>query len=288
LQGREAPPTTRAPEFGASPLPRLCVELACLGAATLLCVPALALISRIWEQEQFLAHGYLIPIVSAVLLFQDRAEIADAYRRARPPRLGWLATLAASLLMLGALIGDVMFLAGLCVPLLILATVFALAGRELLARVAVAVAFLALMVPAPGAIVTRVLVELKLLVTAVALRLLQALGEPVAASGNQIHLPGHTLFVADACSGLTSILTLIPLACVVAYFGSRGLVRRAAIVASVVPLAMAANIARVVITVLLVRSQGVEFAQGLLHQNFGLATYLMGTLALLGTARLLR
>ncbi len=271
------------------PLPgRSALELLCLVALAALCYPALALISRIWERSEYLGHGYLIPVVSAVLLLQEREEIALAYRRARPPLLGWLATLPAAALLAGAVIGDVMFLAGIGVPVLILATVYALGGSELLARVSLPTAFLALMVPPPGAIVTRVLVELKLWVTSIALQLLQFFGVTVAASGNQIHVPGHTLFVADACSGLTSIVTLVPLACVIAYFLSRGIWRRALIVACVVPLAMAANVARVALTVLLVKSQGVAFAQGMLHESFGLATYVVGTLALLGIARLLR
>jgi exosortase/archaeosortase family protein len=96
------------------------------------------------------------------------------------------------------------------------------------------------------------------------------------------------LYVADACSGLTSIVTLLPLACIVAYFLSHGVWRRVVVVASVVPLALAANIFRVIVTVQLVSSQGVEFAQGLLHESFGVATYVLGTLAVIGVARILR
>ena len=51
---------------------------------------------------------------------------------------------------------------------------------------------------------------------------------------------------------------------------------------------MAANTVRIVITVLLVSRFGLEFAQGSLHQSFGLATYVIGTLAMIGVARLLR
>ena len=56
----------------------------------------------------------------------------------------------------------------------------------------------------------------------------------------------------------------------------------------VVPLAMGANVVRVILTVHLVSSRGIEYAQGLLHDSFGLATYLVGTLALVGVARILR
>jgi exosortase len=272
-----------APSFS-----RLVLEAACLAAAGTLVWPALLLLSRIWERFEYFGHGYLIPAVSAVLLLQEREEIASAYRRRRPPALGWLATGAAALLVAGGVIGDAMTLAGIAIPILILATLFAIGGRELAAACAVPVGFLLLMVPPPGALVTRALVELKLWVTTIAIHALQLFGVPVAATGNQIHVPGHTLFVADACSGLTSIVTLVPLACVVAWFVSHGLWRRALIVAAVVPLAMLANVVRVVVTVLGVERLGIEFAQGLLHESFGLATYVVGTIALLGVAKALR
>jgi exosortase len=129
---------------------------------------------------------------------------------------------------------------------------------------------------------------LKLFVTHVSITILHAAGETVVAEGNTILVPGHTLFVADACSGLTSIVTLLPLACVVAYFLSRGFWRRAVVVASVIPLAIAANVARVVATVALVSRLGTEIAQGVLHESFGLVTYVVGTLAVIGVAKVLR
>jgi exosortase len=147
---------------------------------------------------------------------------------------------------------------------------------------------LVLMVPPPGFVNDRILVQLKLMVTQAAVGILQALGYTVAPVGNQLLVPGHTLFVADACSGLTSIVTLLPLAVIVAYFLSHGLWRRLVIIFSVVPLAVGANIIRVIATVALVSSRGIEHAEGLLHQSFGLTTFIGGTLVLLGIARLLR
>ena len=127
-----------------------------------------------------------------------------------------------------------------------------------------------------------------MIVTHAAVALLQAAGQTIVAEGNQILVPGHTLFIADACTGLTSIVTMLPLACIIAYFASRGVWRRAVVVASVVPLAMAANILRVVFTVKMVSAVGESAAQGSLHETFGVATCALGTLAVIGVARLLR
>jgi exosortase/archaeosortase family protein len=73
----------------------------------------------------------------------------------------------------------------------------------------------------------------------------------------------------------------------VAYFFSRGVWRRAAVIASVVPLALAANVVRVVVTVLLVSRLGEGVAQGALHEGFGMVAYAAGILAVLLVARVL-
>jgi exosortase len=260
----------------------------CFAAALLVCLPAWMLMGRIFERSEFYGHGYLIPVVALFLLYRDRTGALTALRGSRPPSSGpWLA-LCASLVEILAVMGDLVFAAGLGVPLVLGAAAFAVGGRAFAARLALPTSFLALMVPPPGFLTDRLLFELKLFVTDVSVATLQALGQPVAAEGNQLLIPGHALFVADACSGLTSVVTLLPVAVVVAYFLGRGIWRRAALVASVLPLAVGANVLRVVLTVLFVSSLGADYAQGLLHETFSVSTYLVGTLALLGVARLLR
>lgn len=256
--------------------------------ALVLSLPALQGLSRIWRDSDFYGHAYAIPVVAAYLAWSRREEIRAALRPARPPAFGWLVSLGAAFLEVVMVLGDVRFAAGVGIPLLFAAVAFATGGRPFLRPLGLPLAFLALAVPPPGFLLHEVLFRLKLFVTEVSIAILHAAGETVVAEGNTILVPGYTLFVADACSGLTSIVTLLPLACIVAYFLGRGVWRRAVVVASVVPLAVAANVARVVVTVALVSRLGTDAAQGLLHESFGLATYAVGTLAVIGVARVLR
>lgn len=256
--------------------------------AVLLCLPAVRGLSFLWKDSQFYGHGYAIPVVAAYLAYENRRRIRAAIRNPVPPAPGPLVAFGAAAYGVLALMGDVGFAAGVGIPLILGATAYAIGGMRLLRPLALPLLFLVLMVPPPRFLIYQTLFRLKLFVTDSAVALLQAMGVTVAAEGNQILLPGHTLYVADACSGLTSIVTLLPLACIVAYFLSHGVWRRVVVVASVAPLALAANIFRVIVTVQLVSSQGVEFAQGLLHESFGVATYALGTLAMIGVARILR
>lgn len=276
------------PEPAARSIAELLLAATAFGLALALCIPALQGLSHIWRDSDYYGHAYAIPPVAAYLAWTRRGELRAAFQPLRPPAFGWLAALGAACFEILMILGDVRFGAGVGIPLLLGAVAFATGGWLLLRPVGLPLVFLALAVPPPGFLLREALFRLKLFVTDVAITILHAAGATVAAEGNTILIPGHTLFVADACSGLTSIVTLLPLACVVAYFLGRGVWRRAVVVASVVPLAIAANVARVVATVLLVSRLGTDAAQGLLHESFGLATYAVGTLAVVGVARVLR
>jgi exosortase len=268
-------------------------SLLLVGAATsialALCfVAGFASLAHLWSNNEFYAHAYAIPFVVAYFVYESRRDVAAALRRLRPPVFGSFVVLGVGFVLAAAVIGDAGFLAGIGIPVLLGATLYAVGGSALLRSLLLPLAFLALMVPPPGFLQDSLLVELKLLVTDAAVGLLQFGGASVLAEGNQIVLPAGTLFVADACSGLTSIVTMLPISCIVAYFMSRGIWRRAVVVASVAPLAMAANIVRVTVTAIVASRFGIEYAQGSLHESFGLATYVIGTLALIAVARVMR
>ncbi len=253
-----------------------------------LCIPSILQLSFLWRDSDFYGHAYALPIVAGYLVYSDRKRIARLLRRLQPPIYGPLVLLGAGLFEVLMYMGDVGFFAGLGIPLVLAASALGIGGVPLLQPFLLPLSFIALMVPPPRFLMYEVLFRLKLVVTDTAVALMQAAGQTVIAEGNKILLPGHTLFVADACSGLTSIVTLLPLSCIVAYFLSHGYWRRAVVFASVVPLAVAANILRVVVTVAMVSVVGIEAAQGSLHETFGVATYVLGTLSIIGVARVLR
>ncbi len=264
------------------------LRAACLIASLLATWPALRLLSFVWMSSDFLAHGYLIPLTSAGLLWLRRERIRANLQDATSPVLGPFVVLAAALFQVCALLAETGTLAGIGVVGMLAATGYAVGGRPLLRTIAVPVGFLLLMVPPPGFLQDQILVGLKEIVIRVSVSLLQAFGYSIAATGNRIFVPGHELFVADACSGLSSVVTLLPLGVVVAYFLSHGIWRRLVLVGSVVPIAIAGNMARVLLTVVLVSSHGMEYAEGLLHESFGLVTFIGGTIVLVSLARLLR
>lgn len=273
--------TLRAPQAPA-------LRAACLVALIAASLPGLRLLSFIWNTSEYLGYGYLVPASSLALFLTRRARVGDALLGAEPPKWGPVFVLAAALVESVGVLGEVATLAGVGLPLMFAAAAYAIAGERLLRALWLPIAFLVFMVPPPSFLLDGALLALKALVIEAAVALLQAGGASVAAEGNRLFVPGHELFVANACSGLRSIVALFPLAVAVATFSARGVWRRAAVLASVVPLAVVGNVARVVATVLLVSHWGDGYAQGTVHDGFGFATFALGALALVTVARVLR
>ena len=146
------------------------------------------------------------------------------------------------------------------------------------------------MVPLPPALLDPLILRLQLWVSSAGVAALQWLGLAVLREGNVMPLPGdQQLFVDEACSGITSVVTLLPLGAVLAHLGARGWLRRTAIMLSVVPIAMFGNWLRVLGTVAAAQHFGPELVlAGPLHESAGLLTFLFACSLLVGLGALLR
>ncbi len=250
--------------------------------------PALLGMASLWRTFDYLSHGFLVPLVALWAFLRekplrDRVEVETDLRGA-----GLIA--AALVVYLGGLAASVLSLQGLAFVAAVAGAVWWLRGAAWLRAAAFPVGYLVFMVPPPSAWITPLIVKLQLFVSTAAVATAQAFGVEVVRDGNILSLPsGDTLFVAEACSGVTSVITLLPLAVVLAAYALKGWGQRFALVAAVVPLAMAGNLVRVVATVVLADAQGVEVATtGALHDMLGLSTYAIACLGMLGCAALLR
>jgi len=250
--------------------------------------PGVAAMARLWGSAAYLSHGYLVPVVSAWAAWSDRAALA-ALPSARDRR-GLLLLLAALLLYGLGLGAGLVELQGVAFVAAVAASVLLLCGPQWLRALRFPIGFLLFMVPPPEALLVPLIVWLRLLVTTLAVAILHAVNVAVVQEGNVLLLPGgESVFVADACSGVTSLITLLPLAVLLACYVERSLARRLLLISSVVPIALGGNLLRVVLTVIAALGVGVARAtESVLHQVAGLLTYLVGCLALLAVSALLR
>ncbi len=262
--------------------------LAAAGAAGLLAaLPGLLALARVWSTVDYYAHGFLVPAVSWWALHRDRARWSGLSPHG--DRRGVPLLVLALLGYAGGLAAGLPWLIGLSLVGALAAAVLVAAGGAVLRAVAFPVGFLVFMAPLPDPLLGPLIRDLQLVVSDLASRMLGLSGIPVERAGNVLVLPtGEQLFVAEACSGVTSLITLMPLAVLLAYFTQRGLLPRLLLVAAVVPVALGFNLLRVMGTVwLALRIGAARATSGPLHEGYGLAVYVVGCLALLGIGRLL-
>jgi exosortase len=250
--------------------------------------PAVIALARVWSSVDYYSHGFLVPLVAYWIAQREgntRLRPRDERAPAGAAVIGLsLALYAAGLAASGA------GLQGLGLIVAVAGGALYLLGPEGLRALAFPIAFLVFMLPLPSAWLTPLILDLQLSVSSAAVALLHALGVAVAREGNVILLAsGDSLFVEEACSGITSLVTLTPLAVMLAYFTQRARWRRLALVAAVVPAAMGANLLRVVFTVIAAQHLGAERAtSSALHESAGLLTFVLACLALIGLGALLR
>jgi len=118
--------------------------------------------------------------------------------------------------------------------------------------------------------------------------MLDALGVPVLLEGNVIHLTKQSLGVAEACSGIRSLISLFSVAVAWAALTLPGMIAMAVFVAAVVPITILANGARVVITGLIGQWFGIEYAEGFFHTLSSWLVFVFAFVCLMGLHTLVR
>jgi exosortase len=147
-----------------------------------------------------------------------------------------------------------------------------LLGLERTRAILFPLAFLAFALPIPLALTEQVHWQLRLLVTAVTASAVPLAGVPVFTEGTAVYVPGGALQIADACSGFSTLYAAVAVAFLTAYT-TRSAARRAVVLLAAVPVAIAANLIRVIALVLLVAWQGTGILETFVHPLSGMMTF---------------
>ncbi len=224
-------------------------------------------LAKQWSNDANFSHGFFVPAFSLFVLWQDRATLA---RQPREPSYWGLLIMAfaLSVLVVGVL-GAELFLSRVSLLLLIAGLVIFFHGWHLFRAVLFPWAFLILMIPIPAIVFSQITFPLQILASKVAALLLPLAGVPVLREGNVIHLPAMSLEVAEACSGIRSLLSLATLAIIYGYLVEKRIWVRVVLALASIPVAVAANSLRIVVTGLLVQYWNPDKAEGFFHTFSG-------------------
>jgi exosortase len=285
-------------------------------AATLSFVYAsvLAKLSHDWWTDENYSHGLLIPVIIGYILWSEREHLQRAARR---PALWWggAAILCALMALWVGTAGAELYAQRLSLVLMLAGIMLYFWGFNLLRLALVPLVLLLLAIPIPAIVFNKIAFPLQLFASRCAVWAMRVFDIPVLRQGNVIELmplgakETKKLEVVEACSGIRSLMTLVTLAVVFAYFthpreggpddknGKRGGLlsnlkrysfwRSLILVLSAVPIAILTNAMRVSGTGVLSRYYGTQVADGFFHSFSGWVIYIVAFLLLFAVGWLL-
>jgi len=186
--------------------------------------PTLIHLVRQWWHDPNFSHGFFVPAFSAFVVWQGRTRLAQIPLKPSWTGAGILA-LALAVLVIGQT-GAELFLARLSLLLLLSSLIVLFLGWNHLRALLFPLAFLVLMIPIPTIVFNQITFPLQLLASWLSAGVLQWLGVPVLREGNVIVLPAMALEVAEACSGVRSLMSLATLAVIYGYLMDRNIAVR--------------------------------------------------------------
>ncbi len=239
-----------------------------------------------WRVKPDYSHGFLVAPLAVYFAWERRGRLRRT--SVQPSWWGLVPLALGSLSLALGRLGVELMAMRTAFPLTVIGLVLLLLGTRVFRVLAFPLLFLFLMVPLPQSLVNVVAFPLQLVAADLAVSSLHAIGVPALREGNIIHLASTQLFVAEACSGLRSLMALGTLAVVFAYFFRRNAAERVVIVLSAIPIAILVNAFRVGLTGYLTHRFGEGAAEGVIHQTEGFFTFGLAFALLLVEAWLLQ
>ena len=259
----------------------------CVAVLVALFWPHLPLLYALWmdERNDSYSHGILIPLVVLYLVWTKRQELG-----AIPPavsRKGGVALFLSSLFWLLAVAGSSRWAIEMAMVSLFICLVWFNWGGRTIRALAFPLSLLFLMIPLPTSVYGKLSFKLQLLSSRMAVDFMQIVSIPVLREGNVIHLPGSSLQVAEACSGISSLISLFTLALILAYISLEGLWPRVVITLSSFPIAVFMNWVRIAATGVLTYYWSEKIAQGFYHAFSGWLVFVVAFGLLVAEASML-
>ncbi len=220
-----------------------------------------------WWQIPDASHGFLVPLFAGYLIWSRK----DAIRKTeiRPTWSGVLVIFLGLLLLVVGDLGAELFLSRVSIVILLAGFTLCFGGWALLRQLRFALSVLLIAIPIPAILLNQVTLPLQIFASKAASDVLPLFGVPVLREGNVIQLPVMKLEVAEACSGIRSLVSLVAMSIFYGYFAEKSILRRIILVLFSVPIAITANSLRIVGTGLCVQYWDPDKAMGFFHEFSG-------------------
>ena len=243
----------------------------------------LAALVRQWSSDDNYSHGFFVIPLAAFFVWERRESLRQL--PPRPSSLGAILVVGSLLVFAAGTFGAELFLTRVSLIGVLAGSILFIWGRDHFRTLLFPVAFLLLMVPLPALIFNQLAFPLQLLASEAGESVISAAGIPVLREGNVLHLPSRTLEVAEACSGIRSLVSLLMLGIVLGYFTEKRTSSRVLIAVAAVPIAILANASRVAGTGLAAEWISPAAADGFFHTFSGWLMFVVAFAGLLAFQR---
>ncbi len=275
-------PPTQAPASGAKVSWR---PIAWFGALLILCyAPILYRMAVQWATNEDMGHGFFVPVVAGFIAWQRRHILLATPRQ--PNGWGLFLVIFAALEATVATLGAELFTARLAFVIALFGVILYLGGKAWVKALLFPLFLLLFMIPIPAIIYAQLTLKLQMLASELGEVLITWMNIPVLRNGNTLVLPSQTLDIAEACSGIRSLLSLAFLSLVYAYFTDKRIWMRWALLIATIPIAIGANGVRVALTGLL-SEVNPKLASGIYHESEGYIVFIVALIALVIVHRLI-
>jgi exosortase len=237
-----------------------------------------------WDDPNF-SHGVFVPLFSVFLVWRKREQLARI--TVAPSWWGLLFLIGGLVLLIIGVYGADLFMSRFSLLFVLAGIIIYCAGWTFFRAVLFPWALLILMIPLPAIVFNQLTFPLQLLASKLASELLPLCNVPVLREGNVINLPSMPLEVAEACSGIRSLMSLTTMAVIYGTLTDNSVLRRITLALAAIPIAVAANAFRIFGTGLLVQYWDPDKALGFFHEFSGWVIFVFSLLLLLSFHKLL-
>ena len=232
-----------------------------------------------WYRDDNYSHGFIIPLISGYFVYERRTTLKSA--DVNPWNAGVLIIIAGLLQLIVGFLGAELFTMRLSLIVVLIGMVLYFFGKDVFKSVRLPLLYLIFMIPLPYIIYDSIAFPLKLFVAKYSVMLLKLIGIAVWREGNIIMLPDIMLEVADACSGIRSLMSLLALSVAFAFLSRTSNAKKWIIVLSALPIAVVTNGLRVIITGIVAQYWSAKAAEGFFHEFAGLLIFALAAAVLL-------
>ncbi|MFH1771995.1 MAG: exosortase/archaeosortase family protein [Candidatus Omnitrophota bacterium] len=244
------------------------------------------LYERFTAKNSYYSHGFLIPLISAFILWRKREKFKAL--TVSPSSWGLGVLISGVLLHVASAALKVNFTSYLSLIIVLCGLILYLGGKSFLKEAAFGIIFLFFMIPLPEVIVIGISFKMKIMAAHLSTVFANWMGVGALREGSTIHLAKGQILIGDPCSGLRSLISFLALGVLFAYFSQASFLKRLFLVICTAPIALLSNIARIMLLVFVTHIYGEKAAMGFVHDASGIMAFVLAFLGFIAISRVLK